>query len=96
MSKKHQRQVARKKASFLKGKVIKKAEPRLFDTEGYVAGFAHDWKITFTDGSFLTLNVEETETGEYGCDIAVFDKDGEQVTVHEKDEDAVALTYQPE
>ena len=33
-------------------------------------GTAHDPVITFTDGSRIRFVTEETETGEYGVDIA--------------------------
>jgi hypothetical protein len=55
-------------AKLLRGKTI--ASVALFPfTRGNGSGAATDPVITFTDGSCLRFNVEETEMGEYGVTL---------------------------
>lgn len=52
------------------GKTIANVDMRPFEqAQEHRGAKAHNPVITFTDGSYITFNTEETGTGEYGTDI---------------------------
>ena len=60
----------------LRGKTIKRIDLNAF-RDGQIG--SNDWtadpRIVFTDGSTLTLQVHETDVGEYGIDLCLYHRD---------------------